>query len=361
MSKITDLNTDLTKLVHDEVFTTETIPAQELYDLLSMSCDKGCETTPTLELKSQSVLQILKNFRNYILQNANKIKEVEIKLISSTSAGNTYNISFYLNTGEIINAGDITCPAGPQGPQGIQGPTGPQGEIGPTGPQGETGLTQLYLKTIPSQTGDFFADQTYATNNFSRQPVLNELFYWITQRNLEGYNVIVYNQGYVYSTDVQNTTLKVNTITILEGQKGETGPAGPAGPAGPVGPAGTTDYNDLTNKPDLSNLANKDLSNVIYPDFPILWSGDTSSVASYSINNISNYRNIIFIYYNSLNNEYQSTTCPTKELLKNFLYNLNSNDMNSNRYIIISFENETRFRITGSGGNLKLKYIYGEF
>lgn len=39
------------------------------------------------------------------------------------------------------------------------------------------------------------------------------------------------------------------------GATGATGPQGAQGPMGPTGPAGTTDYNELINKPDLSQYA----------------------------------------------------------------------------------------------------------
>lgn len=87
----------------------------------------------------------------------------------------------------------------------------------------------------------------------------------------EFYNVPDYAEG---------ITLDAGVFYFAKGDKGDTGPQGPKGdsipgpqgPQGPQGPAGTTDYNELTNKPNLANVATSgsynDLSDKpVIPDF----------------------------------------------------------------------------------------------
>ena len=116
MSKITDLDQNLiggndkTNLVGDTSITVE-----------------------PLELKAKSVLQILKNFRSYILEHAVKgdtgatglsIIGVSLSLTSSESTGNTYKMTCTLSDMSTINAGTFFVPKGDKGDTGDTGATG---------------------------------------------------------------------------------------------------------------------------------------------------------------------------------------------------------------------------------------------
>lgn len=95
-------------------------------------------------------------------------------------------------------------PAGPQGPQGVQGPAGPQGpqgEVGPQGPQGPRGTQGVNgPQGIQGPKGDF------------------------------GPKGDVGPQGEVGPVGPRG----------LQGETGPQGPQGIQGPVGPVGPAGPT-------------------------------------------------------------------------------------------------------------------------
>ena len=128
-------------------------------------------------------------------------------------------------------------PAGPQGPQGVQGPAGPQGpqgEVGPVGPQGPRGTQGVNgpqgiqgPKGDPGPKGDVGPQGEVGP---------------VGPRGLQGETGPQGPQGIQGPVGPQGP----------KGEQGAQGPAGPQGPKGDVGPQGilglyTTSDNNLNN------------------------------------------------------------------------------------------------------------------
>ena len=126
-------------------------------------------------------------------------------------------------------------PAGPQGPQGVQGPAGPQGpqgEVGPAGPQGPRGTQGVNgpqgiqgPKGDPGPRGDVGPQGEVGP---------------VGPRGLQGETGPAGPEGPKGEQGIQGPVGPVGP----RGLQGKTGPAGPEGPKGeqgiqgPVGPAG---------------------------------------------------------------------------------------------------------------------------
>ena len=227
MAKITDLNQNLTdksektNLVGETVFTTE------------------------LDLKAKSVLQILIQFRAYILEHAIKgdkgdtglsIIGVSLSLTSSESTGNTYKMTCTLSDMSTINAGTFFVPRGEKGekgdtgdtgatgPQGPKGDTGDTGATGPQGPKGDTGDTGATGPQGPQgptgATGNGIANITK-----------------IGSAGLVDTYRILFTDGAYFDFTVSNGA---QGPTGPQGPKGDTGDTGATGPQGPKGDTGET-------------------------------------------------------------------------------------------------------------------------
>ena len=120
------------------------------------------------------------------------------------------------------NCSVITCPAGVQGPIGVQGPLGPpgiQGPSGPAGPQGSQGNPGL-----PGPQGPM--GQCSNTNPFCLQGATGP-------QGLQGIPGATGGNGLIGPTGPQGIT----------GPQGFIGPTGPQGIAGPIGPQGLMGFN----------------------------------------------------------------------------------------------------------------------
>ena len=62
-------------------------------------------------------------------ENGVSVSSASISLSSSSSSGNTYNINFTLDNGEVLTAGQFVAPVGPAG---VEGPAGADGKVGAT-------------------------------------------------------------------------------------------------------------------------------------------------------------------------------------------------------------------------------------
>ena len=145
MAKITDLDQNLvggnekTNLVGETVFTNE------------------------LDLKAKSVLQILRQFRAYILEHAVKgdkgdtglsVIGVSLSLTSSESTGNTYKMTCTLSDMSTIDAGTFFVPKGQKGDKGDKGDTGEAGN-------GISGIEKISTSGLVDTYRISFTDGTY--------------------------------------------------------------------------------------------------------------------------------------------------------------------------------------------------------
>lgn len=127
-------------------------------------------------------------------------------------------------------------PAGPQGPQGVQGPAGPQGpqgEVGPVGPQGPRGAQGVNgPKGDPGPRGDVGPQGEVGP---------------VGPMGLQGETGPAGPKG---EQGVQGPVGPAGP----RGAQGAQGPAGPQGPRGDVGPQGMLGFLQSTSETDLNNI-----------------------------------------------------------------------------------------------------------
>lgn len=164
-----------------------------------------------------------------------------------------------IRDGEFIG---LPGPAGPQGPQGVQGPAGPQGpqgEVGPVGPQGPRGTQGVNgpqgiqgPKGDPGPKGDVGPQGEVGP---------------VGPRGLQGETGPQGPQG------IQGPVGPVGPKGEQgpagpEGPKGEhgnQGPVGPQGPKGDVGPQGMLGFLQSTSEKDLNNIKTPGFYQQSYP------------------------------------------------------------------------------------------------
>lgn len=156
-------------------------------------------------------------------------------------------------------------PAGPQGPQGVQGPAGPQGpqgEVGPVGPQGPRGTQGVNgpqgiqgLKGDPGPKGDVGPQGEVGP---------------VGPRGLQGETGPQGPQG------IQGPVGPVGPVGPKgeqgpagpegpKGEQGNQGPAGPQGPKGDVGPQGMPGFLQSTSETNLNNIKTPGFYEQSYP------------------------------------------------------------------------------------------------
>ena len=227
MAKITDLDQNLvggnekTNLVGETVFTTE------------------------IDLKAKSVLQILRQFKAYILEHAVKgdkgdtglsIIGVSLSLTSSESTGNTYKMTCTLSDTSTINAGTFFVPRGEKGEKGDTGETGATGPQGPKGDTGETGATGPQgPKGDTGETGATGPQGPQGPTGATGNGIAN--ITKIGSAGLVDTYRILFTDGAYFDFTVSNGA---QGPTGPQGPKGDTGETGATGPQGPQGPTGAT-------------------------------------------------------------------------------------------------------------------------
>lgn len=156
-------------------------------------------------------------------------------------------------------------PAGPQGPQGVQGPAGPQGpqgEVGPVGPQGPRGTQGVNgpqgiqgPKGDPGPKGDVGPQGEVGP---------------VGPRGLQGETGPQGPQG------IQGPVGPVGPVGPKgeqgpagpegpKGEQGNQGPAGPQGPKGDVGPQGMLGFLQSTSETNLNNIKTPGFYQQSYP------------------------------------------------------------------------------------------------
>lgn len=156
-------------------------------------------------------------------------------------------------------------PAGPQGPQGVQGPAGPQGpqgEVGPVGPQGPRGTQGVNgpqgiqgPKGDPGPKGDVGPQGEVGP---------------VGPRGLQGETGPAGPQG------IQGPIGPVGPVGPKgeqgpagpegpKGEQGSQGPVGPQGPKGDVGPQGMLGFLQSTSETDLNNIKTPGFYQQSYP------------------------------------------------------------------------------------------------
>ena len=224
-------------------------------------------TVEPLELKAKSVLQILKNFRNYIIENAVKgdtgaqglsIIDVDITLTSESLTGNTYTLTCTLSDNSTITAGTFFVPKGDKGDTGDTGATGngiasiaktgtaglvdsyritftdgtyfdfnvTNGQDGVNGQDGTNGLDALFydiVYQIASSPADISAFSLEPAH-FNRTPNVSEKFplIWKNSSTLKTYAVICE----VISVSSSSVTCGAFSYVETTGAKGDTGATG---------------------------------------------------------------------------------------------------------------------------------------
>lgn len=159
-------------------------------------------------------------------------------------------------------------PAGPQGPQGVQGPAGPQGpqgEVGPVGPQGPRGTQGVNgpqgiqgPKGDPGPKGDIGPQGEVGP---------------VGPRGLQGETGPQGPQGIQgpvgpAGPEGPEGPKGVQGPAGPEGPKGEQGnqgPVGPQGPKGDVGPQGMLGFLQSTSETDLNNIKTPGFYEQLYP------------------------------------------------------------------------------------------------
>lgn len=156
-------------------------------------------------------------------------------------------------------------PAGPQGPQGVQGPAGPQGpqgEVGPVGPQGPRGTQGVNgpqgiqgPKGDPGPKGDVGPQGEVGP---------------VGPRGLQGETGPQGPQGIQGPVGPAgpNGPKGEQGPTGPEGPKGEQGnqgPVGPQGPKGDVGPQGMLGFLQSTSETNLNNIKTPGFYQQSYP------------------------------------------------------------------------------------------------
>ena len=156
-------------------------------------------------------------------------------------------------------------PAGPQGPQGVQGPVGPQGpqgEVGPVGPQGPRGTQGINgpqgiqgPKGDPGPKGDVGPQGEVGP---------------VGPRGLQGETGPAGPQG------IQGPVGPAGPVGPKgeqgpagpegpKGEQGSQGPVGPQGPKGDVGPQGMLGFLQSTSETNLNNIKTPGFYQQSYP------------------------------------------------------------------------------------------------
>ena len=153
-------------------------------------------------------------------------------------------------------------PAGPQGPQGVQGPAGPQGpqgEVGPVGPQGPRGTQGVNgpqgiqgPKGDPGPKGDVGPQGEVGP---------------VGPRGLQGETGPQGPQGEVGPVGPQGPrgTQGPAGPEGPKGEQGNQGPVGPQGPKGDVGPQGMLGFLQSTSETNLNNIKTPGFYQQSYP------------------------------------------------------------------------------------------------
>jgi hypothetical protein len=171
-------------------------------------------------------------------------------------------------------------PAGPQGPQGVQGPAGPQGpqgEVGPVGPQGPRGAQGVNgPQGIQGPKGD-----PGPRGNVGPQGEVGP----VGPRGLQGETGPAGPagpQGEVGSVGPAGPQGEVGPVGPAgpkgeqgvqgpvgpegpRGAQGAQGPAGPQGPRGDVGPQGMLGFLQSTSEKDLNNIKTPGFYEQMFP------------------------------------------------------------------------------------------------
>lgn len=156
-------------------------------------------------------------------------------------------------------------PAGPQGPQGVQGPAGPQGpqgEVGPVGPQGPRGTQGLNgpqgiqgSKGDPGPKGDIGPQGEVG-------PVGPRGFQGETgPQGPQGIQGPVGPAGPEGPKGEQGPAGPEGP----KGEQGNQGPVGPQGPKGDVGPQGMLGFLQSTSETNLNNIKTPGFYQQSYP------------------------------------------------------------------------------------------------
>lgn len=107
------------------------------------------------------------------------------------------------------------------------------------------------------------------------------------------------------------------------------------------------------------NKANKDLSNVTYPQLTLLWSGYQTSTGTLSLSeNISNFRFICVIAFNSYNAEYVPYYIPTTTFAASKYFLINLNNPVDYIYTAIKKNSDTEISVTGIS-TMGIAEVYG--
>nr|DAU30259.1 MAG TPA: collagen I alpha 1 [Caudoviricetes sp.] len=153
-------------------------------------------------------------------------------------------------------------PAGPQGPQGVQGPAGPQGpkgEVGPVGPQGPRGTQGVNgpqgiqgPKGDPGPKGDVGPQGEVGP---------------VGPRGLQGETGPQGPKGEVGPVGPQGPRGEKGPAGPEgpKGEQGNQGPVGPQGPQGDVGPQGMLGFLQSTSETDLNNIKTPGFYQQSYP------------------------------------------------------------------------------------------------
>ena len=153
-------------------------------------------------------------------------------------------------------------PAGPQGPQGVQGPAGPQGpqgEVGPVGPQGPRGTQGVNgpqgiqgPKGDPGPKGDVGPQGEVGP---------------VGPRGLQGETGPQGIQGPVGPAGPEGPKGEQGPAGPEgpKGEQGNQGPVGPQGPKGDVGPQGMLGFLQSTSETNLNNIKTPGFYQQSYP------------------------------------------------------------------------------------------------
>lgn len=153
-------------------------------------------------------------------------------------------------------------PAGPQGPQGVQGPAGPQGpqgEVGPQGPQGPRGTQGVNgpqgiqgPKGDPGPKGDVGPQGEVGP---------------VGPRGLQGETGPQGSQGIQGPVGPVGPKGEQGPVGPEgpKGEQGNQGPVGPQGPKGDVGPQGMLGFLQSTSETDLNNIKTPGFYQQSYP------------------------------------------------------------------------------------------------
>lgn len=121
--------------------------------------------------------------------------------------------------------------------------------------------------------------------------------------------------------------------------------------------ASQSDFENLVDT--VGNKANKDFSNATFPQLTQLWSGNQTTTGSINLSqSVSNFRFICLQVYNSQNSENMPYIIPTIMFTSGVSYNINLNDADTFRYIIIKNNGIDGINVT-SCVNMGIKNIYG--